>query len=225
MNTFIFFIEIIIVYGSLVLVDKFIGKPGVFAWIAFASVLANIITSGQVTTLGLDVAMGTVLFSSVYLATDILTEKYGFEESKKGVYIGLIFVVLFMLLSQIWIRYCPSEFDYIIPSLRQIFTLSLRVSISSVVMFFLSNLCDVYIFNTFRKRHGDKKLWLRNNVSTILCNCLENFFFIMGAFLGVYTFKDCLSIALGTSLIEIVAGLCDTPFLYWSKHNKIKGED
>ena len=51
-------------------------------------------------------------------------------------------------------------------------------------------------------------------MATILCNCLENFGFIFLAFLGVYDASQCFESALATSLIEIIAAVCDTPFVY-----------
>ena len=53
-----------------------------------------------------------------------------------------------------------------------------------------------------------------NNVSTILCNCLENFGFIFLAFVGIYDGATILTIAASTSIVEAIVALCDTPFLY-----------
>lgn len=73
---------------------------------------------------------------------------------------------------------------------------------------------DVYIFNKIKDRMQGKALWLRNNVSTILCNCLENFGFIGLAFWGIYDAKTIVTIAVSTSIIELIVALLDTPFLY-----------
>lgn len=84
-------------------------------------------------------------------------------------------------------------------------------------MYFVANIADVLLYNKIKEKTGEKLMWLRNNVSTILCNCLENFFFIFFAFVGIYSMKDILIIALSTSVIEAIIGLCDTPFLYLAK--------
>ena len=57
-------------------------------------------------------------------------------------------------------------------------------------------------------------MWLRNNLSTIVCNCAENFMFVLLGFYGVYDFGQCMDIAWSISIIEAVVGICDTPFLY-----------
>ena len=150
---------------------------------------------------GLSTAIGTVLFASTFLATDILNECYDKKDAKKAVYIGLISNIVLIVSTQIALRYTPSAFDYANSSMQTLFSLNLRIAISSAVMYFISNMLDVYLFDKLRQRTKGKMLWLRNNVATILCNCLENFFFIGFAFYGIYDMKTILIIALSTSII------------------------
>lgn len=222
-NELLFFSEILLCFSAVVAVDRLFGKAGLFGWVALASVLANIQTAKQVNLFGLSVTLGSVLFSSVYLATDILVEKYSFKESKKAVYLGLGSTLVYLVAMLICCEYMPNEFDYVSNSMSTVFSFAPRICMSSVVMFFLSNFADVYIFNRFKLKDGDTKLWKRNNVSTILCNCTENFLFIIGAFLGIYTFNECLIIAGSTCVIEVIVALMDTPFLYLAVRRKSDG--
>lgn len=96
----------------------------------------------------------------------------------------------------------------------------MRISIVSALMFLLANLVDIAIYNLIRKKR--KALWLRNNVSTITSNCLENFLFITLAFYGQMPFADLMMIALGTTIIEVITSVCDTPFLYLATRGKEK---
>ena len=216
MNELYLIVEILIIFSMVVLSYRFFGKYGLFAWIAIATILANIQVTKQVTVFGLDVTMGNVLFASTFLATDILNEKLGFKHSRKGVYIGLFSVICFLVVSQITLLFKPNSFDLVSGSMNTLFSLSPRVCISSVIMFFLANLLDVYLFE-YLKKHFPKHLWLRNNVATLVSNCLENFVFTLGAFMFIYPIQDCMIIALNTCIIEIFIGLCDTPFLYLVK--------
>lgn len=220
MNELLLFIEVIIVFSLLLIAKKLFGKDGLYAWIAFATVFANIQVTKSVNVLGVSATLGNVLFSSNFLATDILNECYGIKESKKGVFIGLFSVICYIVMSQITLLFVPNEIDLVNSSMKQLFSLAPRVCISSVVMFFLANITDVYLYDRLKKKYNGKKMWLRNNVATILCNCLENFLFVFGAFLFVYPFIDVIMIALTTCLIEIIVAFCDTPFLYLAK--KIK---
>ena len=91
---------------------------------------------------------------------------------------------------------------------------------SSMIMYFIANMADVYLFTRLKEKSDGKRLWLRNNVSTILCNCLENFGFIALAFAGIYDGKTILIIAASTSVVEFIVALLDTPFLYLAKRFK-----
>ena len=122
-----------------------------------------------------------------------------------------------IIATQIALLYTPSAIDYADGSMRVLFGLNLRISIASMVMYFIANMGDVFLFNKLKAKTGGKKLWLRNNVSTILCNCLENFGFIFLAFYGIYDMPTIINIAVSTSVIEMIAAVIDTPFLYLSK--------
>lgn len=213
-NELLFFIELIVCFGGLLLVNKFLKKEGVIAWVAVASILANITTAKTVDAFGTSLTLGTILFASNFLATDILTEKYGKEEATKAVYVGLFATIALIVGSQICLAYAPSVIDYADGAMQTLFTLNLRISISSVVMYFVANLVDVYLYDKLKTKMNGKHMWVRNNVATILCNTLENFLFMFGAFLGIYPVKDILIMAISTSIVEIVVGLLDTPFLY-----------
>lgn len=223
MNEVLFFGEILLCFVSVVIAEKAFGKYGLFAWVAIASILANIQTAKQIDLFGFSVTLGTVMFASIYLATDVLVEKYTFEDSKRAVYIGLCSTVVYLISMTLCCLYNPNMFDYVSPSMSTVFSFAPRICISSVVMFFLSNLADVHLFNSFKKRDGSTKLWKRNNIATIVCNCTENFLFIFGAFLGIYTARECLIIAINTCIVEVIVALLDTPFLYLAVYNK-KGE-
>lgn len=217
MNELILIMEAVVVFSMALLAHAIFKKEGVIAWVAIATVLANIITAKNAEVFGLSTAIGTVMFASIFLATDILSECYSKEDAKKAVYIGLAANVVLICATQIALAYTPSEFDYADGAMQTLFALNLRISIASALMYFISNLADVYLFNKIKDKMNGKALWLRNNVSTIICNCLENFGFIGLAFWGIYDIRTILTIAISTSIIEMCVAILDTPFLYMAK--------
>ena len=86
-------------------------------------------------------------------------------------------------------------------------------------MYFISNMFDIYLFQKIKKKIPNK-LWLRNNIATIVSNCLENYVFSLLAFTGIYSFGIIISIASVASIIEIIIAICDTPFLYLAVRKK-----
>ena len=207
---------IVICFGLEVIIEKIFKKEGLIVWVSVAMVSANILVTKNINILNLSATLGNILFASTFLATDILNEKYTFEDSKKAISLGIVSVVLFTVATQISLLFKANELDLVNDSLKTLFSINLRVSISSIVMCYLSNLLDIYLFEKIKKKVPNK-LWLRNNVATIISNCLENYLFTIFAFIGIYNFNDIIIIATTTTIIEIIIAICDTPFLYLSK--------
>ena len=222
MNELLLIIEIIVIFSMVVLSNKLFGRYGLITWVAIASIIANIEVLKSVDMFGIATTLGNVMFASTFLATDILSECYGKKEAKKAVYIGLASVVAYIICTQLTLIYIPSSTDIANGSMQLLFGLAPRVCLSSLVMYFLANLADVYLFDKLSEKTKGKKMWLRNNLSTIVCNCTENFGFTFLAFFGIYDITTLLTIAVSASIIEMFIALCDTPFLYLAKHLHFK---
>lgn len=219
MNILLGIAGIILCFGIEILIEKIFKKEGLYVWTSGALITANILVAKNIDILGLQATLGNILFASTFLATDILSEKYSTKESRKAVNIGIVSVILFTAVTQFSLLFKPNELDLVNDSLKNLFSLNLRISISSILMCYLSNLLDIYLFEKIKKKIPNK-LWLRNNTATIISNCLENYLFTIFAFIGIYDLKTILSIATTTTILEIIIAICDTPFLYLSK--KIK---
>lgn len=222
MNNILLIISIIGVFSIMLIIKKFLGKEGIIGWMGIASILANLLLIKSVDVLGISATLGNVLFASNFLATDILTENYGYKEAKKGVRFGIISVIIFMIVTQVALLFVPNAEDIAQSSFETLFSFIPRISIASTSMFALSNKIDIRLYEWLRKKSNGKKMWLRNNICTIICNGGENFLFYLMAFLGVMDIGTILTIALSATIIEVLIALCDTPFLYISKKVKDK---
>lgn len=219
MNLGLGIISVIITFSFVVLIEKLFKKEGLFAWVSIATIMANIIVCKSVDVLGITTTLGNILFASNFLATDIINEKYSFKDSKKAVILGLCSQIIFLVTTQISLLYIPNDVDTVQESMKTLFSINIRVSIASMAMYFISNMVDVYLYEKIKQKIPNK-LWIRNNVSTICCNCLENYFFNFFAFIGIYDLKTVFIIATSTTIIEIIIALLDTPFLYFARRSK-----
>ena len=146
MNILLGIIGIIICFGIEVLIEKIFKKEGLYVWISGALITANILVAKNINILSLQATLGNILFASTFLATDILSEKYDIKESKKAVNIGIVSVILFTLATQFSLLFKPNELDMVNNNMKNIFAFNLRISASSIVMCYLSNLLDIYLF-------------------------------------------------------------------------------
>ena len=216
MNILYGFINIIVIFSLVVLIEKLFKKEGLFAWLSIATILANLTVCKMIDVFNFTTSLGNVLFASTFLATDIMSEKYSKSDAKKGIYLSIFAGISFIIISQLTLLFIPSSDDIVNDSMKQLFNVSIRTTAASMLMFFISNMSDIYLYNKIKEKLPDK-MWLRNNISTITCNCIENYFFNTLAFIGIFPMSVIISIATTTTIIEIVIALCDTPFLYLSK--------
>ena len=77
MNELLWFIFLLVNFGLMIGTYKLFGKTGLFVWIAFGTVIANIQVTKAITLFGLDATLGNIMYGSIFLATDALNEKYG----------------------------------------------------------------------------------------------------------------------------------------------------
>lgn len=224
MNTILFIISIILVFGTLVLVNRFFGKSGVIGFMGAATILANMMTCKCVDLLGMGATLGTIMFASNFLATDILTECYDKKTARKGVMFALTASCGFLITTQIAVLFKPNGIDVAQAAFQTLFTLTPRVTLASVSLFLFSNIVDINLYDFFKQKTGNKYIWLRNNVCTILCNGTENFLFYIIAFAGIFKMPEITSMAFTATIIEIIVALCDTPFLYIARRAKYRGD-
>ena len=216
MNITLGFVNILVTFSLVVLIEKLFKKEGLIVWVSIASIIANLTVCKMIDVFNFTTSLGNVIFASTFLATDILSEKYSAKDARKSVYLSIFSSITFIIITQLTLVFIPSSEDVVQESMKTLFSINLRTSIASMGMFFIANMLDIYIYNKLKEKLP-KKLWLRNNVATITCNCIENYFFNTFAFLGIFSIPTIISIATTTTIIEIIIAICDTPFLYLSK--------
>ena len=217
MNILIGLLSIVLVFSSVVLLEKYFGKNGLYVWIGIATVTANIVVCKTINILGLTSAVGNVMFTSVFLASDILNEKYGKKDAQRAILLGTLSSVIFMIATQLTLLYIPDQSDVAHGAMATLFTLNLRTTIASVALYLASNVAGVHLYDYLKNKCP---VLFRNNIVMIICNCTENFLFAFFAFAGIMDMMTILSIALTGSLIELIVTLLATPFMYLTTRRK-----
>ena len=225
LNTFLlWFIMLIFCFSSILIFLRLFGFAGLYVYSALAVIIGNIQVLKTVDFFYSPepVALGTILFSSTYLCTDILSEHFGKDKAQKNVlisFVSFLFVTIVMLVT---IGFNPSANDWAQDSLENIFTPMSRFFIASMIAYLVSQYFDVWIYSTIKNLTMNRFLWLRNNLSTILSSLIDNTVFSILAWIilnpNPETFYNVIMIyILGTYILRIFIAFIDTPFMYLSK--------
>lgn len=222
-NEILLICSLIFIFGAVLIAYEFFGRAGLYCMSVLATVFANIEVIILVNAFGMEQTLGNVLFAATFLITDILSECEGKKEANKAVYLGILASVFFLLLSQGWMLYAPSEGDTAMPSITGVFSNTPRMIFASLSVYAISQIFDVWLYHAWwkltAKKTGDSRrfLWLRNNGSTLISQLINTFLFTLFAFWGTYDFATVMSIFGSSYVIYIVTSLLDTPVLYLAR--------
>ena len=214
MNEVLFFASILLYFSLMLLAYRLFGKQGLFVWICFVIILANIEAIKLVTFFGFSVTLGNVLYASTFLATDIISEKYGKDEANKTINMGFFAMIVFIIFSQFVLLFTPDTGDFAHSAMETLFMLTPRVCLGSIVTYIVMQKLDIFLFHKIRNKTNGKHLWLRNCVATMTSQFFDSIVFNCIAFYGVYDNKTLISIIMLTYLLKFIIAVLDTPFVY-----------
>jgi hypothetical protein len=215
-NTLVFFTWIVIDLAFLLAAFALWGELGVVSVITASVVMMNLFVLKGMQLFGLDATGGNVLYASIFLGTDILTEYYGPQTARRGVMIGFFFSVLFLAATRFILLFQPAEWDLFHPHMKELFTPVWRVTGASMLAYLASQHLDVFTYHRLKLRLP-RLLWLRNNGSTLTSQAVDSLLFCTAAFAGVYPARVVAGIVLSTYLLKAAVALLDTPFLYLTR--------
>ncbi|MDC3131621.1 queuosine precursor transporter [Pelagibacteraceae bacterium] len=211
-------------FVSILIFIRLFGYIGIFIYSALAVIAGNIQVLKTVDFFYSPepVALGTILFASTFLCTDILSEYYGKEKARTNILIGFCAFFFMTLLMILTIGFKPSESDWVQESLSNVFTPMTRFFIASMIAYLISQYFDVWFFSYLKKITSEKYLWLRNNLSTIASSLVDNTIFSIFAWIlfnpePVSVYNVIMIYILGTYFLRIIIALLDTPFIYIAK--------
>ncbi len=164
---------------------------------------------------GTHLSVGVFCFPIVFIMTDMIGEVYGKKMANNFVLAGVISILLFLFYSLIstnmpWAH----EGLWVKEGYNQVFGLSIRFSIASVVAFIVGEYQDVISFFFLKKQIGEKKFWLRSNLSNVWSQFFDTVLFMFIAFVGIYPIHTILLIIIPWWLYKVVMGIFYTPLSY-----------
>ncbi len=219
MNVVIFLIATAFFLLMVVLGYRLFGVAGIYAYICFATILANIQVCKGIELFGVATTAGASLYASTFLCTDILSELHGSKAAKKAVWLGVFINLVWLVGTQLTLWFVPSATDTLQASLQVVFGMVPRICCASLISYIISQRLDVFLYHLIWKKTGgtESGLWLRNNGSTLISQLTDSVFFVGIAFYGTVPFGTLLQIAATTYLFKAIVALCDTPFAYLAR--------
>ena len=215
-----------------ILLFRFFGRQGLYAPIVISLLLANLQGPKLTEIFGLQTSMGVILYSSIYFATDLLSERYGKAEATRAVMIGFTVSVIIIVMISMSLFYLPAT-DPETASLAQsmhaatatLFSFTPRFVLGSLLAYLISQRFDVWMFHKIKNKTQGRHLWLRNNVSTICSQALDTVIYGIVVWWGVVDFETAMQLALAKYFFKVLIAIIDTPFIYIAREWDVADKD
>lgn len=217
--------------SAAILLYRIFGRIGLYGVIVFSLLLANIQGPKLTIIFGLQTSMGVILYSSIYFATDLLSEKYGRAEAQRAVLLGFAVSVLLIVMTQIGLQFTPSdnpktsEFaNSVHAAMLTLFDYTPRFVAGSLLAYLISQSLDVWVFHRIRAATSGKHLWLRNTGSTLISQAVDTVIYGMVVWWGLVDFITAMQLAAAKYVFKFAIAVIDTPFIYLARNWKIEPE-
>jgi hypothetical protein len=164
---------------------------------------------------GSHLSVAVFTFPVVFLMTDVVGEIYGRKAAKFFVLAGFICTALFIAYSLLSLAMPWSAGGaHVRNGYNQIYGISIRISIASLVAFSIGEYQDVLSFFFFRKIWGKKQFWLRSTLSNVWSQLLDATIFMTIAFTGVYASHVLVGMVISWWLYKVAMGMLYMPLSY-----------
>tara|TARA_Y100000589_G_scaffold259998_1_gene249706 strand:- start:12717 stop:13466 length:750 start_codon:yes stop_codon:yes gene_type:complete len=187
------------------------------------------------------IAIGVLPYPITFLCTDLISELFGKKQANRVVWMGLILNI--WVLFFVWISGYLNSPELIngVPNVSivdgeviprdyafyQIRKLTMGATFASMIAYLSAQFIDVHVFHFLKEKTKGKKLWLRNNVSTIFSQLIDSIavilithYFVNGLPLdenGKLTHSLIYFIISGY-IFKLIVALIDTLPFYWLTH-------
>jgi queuosine precursor transporter len=181
---FLSILTLVVCYAAIALNFRLWKLSGLYVYIVVAMITANMQVLKATIFRGFTepIALGTIVYSSSFLASDAINEFFGPNEAKKAVWISFASMLLLSILMILTLGYAPLNIDFLSEyahfnkahdALGVIFTPAPAIFAASLIAYGASQFSDIFIFSKIKQFTGAQYLWVRVFFSVLLAAFID----------------------------------------------------
>lgn len=224
----LYFITLALDLGFTVLMYRFFGRYGLLACIVLSILLANLQGPKLTVIFGMETSLGVIFYSSIFFATDLMSEKFGKKAADNAVMMGFSVSAIILIMLSISLLFLPSTQNQqtfsseVHESFVRILDFTPRFIFGSLFAYLISQRFDVWCFHKIKAWTNGRHLWLRNNLSTMASQTVDTTLYALVVWWGVVELEQAISLGLAKMVFKIGIAAFDTPFIYWARSWSVK---
>jgi len=157
---------------------------------------------------------GTILFPLSYIFGDILTEVYGYRQSRRAIWIGFLSALMMSLVLGLIGLIRPAEGWELQEAYMAILGQTPRIVAASLIAYFIGEFSNSYILARMKVFTKGKWLAARTITSTIAGQGIDTVIFVLIAFFGIYPNSLLLAIIVSNYIFKVLMETAFTPITY-----------
>lgn len=178
-----------------------------------ALLLANWFDPRLINFGGAVVDAGTIAFPLTYIASDVLTEVYGYKYTRVTIWIGFFVNLLFLIYGQV-ISMLPSPSFAVATNqaFDQFFQMDIRVIVASFISYFVAEPLNAILIAKLKIKFKGRFMAARFLGSTVIASFVDTVIFSIIAFAGVIPGVHLVYFMLTIWIAKIIIELLILPF-------------
>jgi uncharacterized integral membrane protein (TIGR00697 family) len=220
--------------GLTLVMFRWFGKAGLYSVIVLNAVLCNIQALKLTHVFGANTSLGVILYSGIFFATDLLSERYGRREAGRAVMLGFAANIVMVVVMSMTLMFQPTthgaEKTIVFAAqahsaLSTLFGFTPIIVFGSMTAYLVSQTFDVWLFHRIKEKTGGRHLWLRNTGSTLVSQAIDTAIFGLIVWAPKVGLQEALGIAAFKYIFKFVIAVLDTPFIYWARSWNVRDRD
>jgi uncharacterized integral membrane protein (TIGR00697 family) len=175
--------------------NSYIYLPTITGLFTATLLISNVLNCKILKVGPLPMTGGLILFPFVYLFSDVLTEVYGYAESRKVIWIGFASLILFVVMIEIC-GALPADPSWPHQDAYEVILGRVpRIVAASMVAYFFGEFSNSYVLAKFKVRTQGRLMFVRFVLSTLVGQFIDSALFVLVAFTGVMSLTGMLAVA------------------------------
>ncbi|WP_278034754.1 queuosine precursor transporter [Flavobacterium nitratireducens] len=163
-------------------------------------------------------SVGILPWPVVFVTTDLINEYFGEKGVKKLSLITACLIAYCFVLLYVALKIPAVKGDGLVTDEQfyAVFGQSMWIIVGSITAFLVSQLIDVTIFHFFKRKTGNKMIWLRSTGSTVISQLFDSFIVLGIAFwmTGKINTEQYIASAFTGYFVKLTIAILLTPLIY-----------
>jgi uncharacterized integral membrane protein (TIGR00697 family) len=176
--------------------------------------ISNIVTVKVVEIFGMSFSGAIILFPVTYIFGDILTEVYGYVQSRRAIWMGFAAQGLLALVVSIVGGMKPAQGWAQQGAYESILMMAPRIAAASLLAYFFGEFLNSVVLSKIKVATQGKHLWIRTISSTVIGELADSLIFFNLAFYGVLPPAVVHAMMINSWLFKCAYEILATPLTY-----------